>query len=279
MKESLDVLKSELETSARAHMNVANEIKVQLKTPTEEFLLAQSGARKNFQGIIDHQLKMKSGSLEAVNKARERYISKCQEVNMLMYQKPGLAPKEMDKSYERIRVSLEACDWKTDLAAMLETRATGKSPPQLVQYVNFYTGTSLRPLDSLPFQRTDSAKYNVHSISEYRPTVTETQVSTADNLTKEDSDYDGNKRSSIAKWATDALTGLFGVKPSEPNPDPFINNANLAATQTFQGANSEIEPNIDFESATGSQEGDEEVYEYDPYDVSPNTPIICKGEQ
>ncbi|KAI9324526.1 hypothetical protein BDR26DRAFT_903570, partial [Obelidium mucronatum] len=97
MKEALQIVKNELEFSAKSHMNASVQFKSQLETPTHEFLTTQSGMRKNFHGIVDKQLKAKQASFESVNKSRARYISKCKEVNHLMHQKPGLPPKEMDK--------------------------------------------------------------------------------------------------------------------------------------------------------------------------------------
>lgn len=47
LRDSLEVVKVELEVSARSHMDLANEIKSQLDKPLQEFMATQSGIRKN----------------------------------------------------------------------------------------------------------------------------------------------------------------------------------------------------------------------------------------
>jgi hypothetical protein len=47
LRNSLDVVKAELESSARAHLDIANEIRLQLEKPSNDFLTTQSTVRKN----------------------------------------------------------------------------------------------------------------------------------------------------------------------------------------------------------------------------------------
>ncbi|KAI9326998.1 hypothetical protein BDR26DRAFT_876224 [Obelidium mucronatum] len=338
MKEALQIVKNELEFSAKSHMNASVQFKSQLETPTHEFLTTQSGMRKNFHGIVDKQLKAKQASFESVNKSRERYISKCKEVNHLMHQKPGLPPKEMDKlkakleksqlqakqydveylmqvdhhnamrqkwiedftitcrecqkleqdrfeflqtrlwtysnilsaicvsndeGYERIRISLESCDWSKDLEVLVESRATGTTPPQPVQYTNFYTGTPLRPLDALPYNN-QSINSNIQSISEYRPSISVMQVATA----TDDQNTAPVKRSSLAEWAASTITGILGIKSQEGSEESAEVKLNITES-VDQFVDESYGPD-----AESLQENSEDIYYYDPFDVSPNVPIL-----
>ena len=47
LRDSIDVVRAELENSARTHLNVAAEIRNQLEKPAGEFLANQSAIRKN----------------------------------------------------------------------------------------------------------------------------------------------------------------------------------------------------------------------------------------
>ncbi|KAJ3292169.1 hypothetical protein HDU79_001677 [Rhizoclosmatium sp. JEL0117] len=341
MKETLCVLKAELETSARMHTSVANEIKSQLEVPCIEFIKLQSGVRKNFESIIDRQLKMKSATYTAANKAREKYISKCQEVNHLMFQKPGLPPADLEKvkakvkkcqeqakhydieylslveqhneiqktwqedfaitcrecqkleeerfeffytrlwtyanimssvcvsndeSYERLRVSLESCDLQKDLNILIESCSTGSSPPAPLQYVNFYTGSSLRPLDALPFKRVDSAKSHIHSISEYRP-----QLQTTEVVTEPKQELESNN-TSIGKWAVNSIAGFFGLhKTQEPNSNQSRSGQNLS--DAVEEKESRVEAVI-CSSPENCSEDDQQLFEYDPFDVPEHIQVL-----
>ncbi|KAJ3326517.1 hypothetical protein HDU76_012862 [Blyttiomyces sp. JEL0837] len=96
-KDALDVVRVELESSARAHLDVANEIRGQLEKPLAEFLANQSGIRKNHNAVVEKHLKLKSSMMSTVLKQKDKYEKYCNEVNQLMQTKPGLQPKEMEK--------------------------------------------------------------------------------------------------------------------------------------------------------------------------------------
>ncbi|KAJ3007248.1 UNVERIFIED_CONTAM: hypothetical protein HDU68_003619, partial [Siphonaria sp. JEL0065] len=102
LRESLDLVKAELETSARAHLDIANEIRIQLEKPVTDFLAGQSVVRKNHHANIERRLKNKSIMTINAQKAKTRYVSKCQEVNQLSVPQPNLQPKEAEKHQQRL---------------------------------------------------------------------------------------------------------------------------------------------------------------------------------
>ncbi|KAJ3410318.1 hypothetical protein HDV05_003898 [Chytridiales sp. JEL 0842] len=103
LRDSLDVVRSELESSARAHLDVANEIRNQLEKPMSEFFENQNGIRRNHNTIVEKHLKQKASLTSSVAKCKERYEAKCIELRQLTNQKSSLPPKEMDK----VKVKIE----------------------------------------------------------------------------------------------------------------------------------------------------------------------------
>lgn len=79
MKDGLEMLKSELENSARSHADVSAEIRVNLEKPMHEFICTQSNIRKNHHVSIEKLLKQKQALTASVTKTKKNYESKCQE--------------------------------------------------------------------------------------------------------------------------------------------------------------------------------------------------------
>ncbi|KAJ3121355.1 hypothetical protein HK100_012413 [Physocladia obscura] len=103
LRESLDLVKTELETSARAHLDIANEIRIQLEKPCMDFVGQQSTVRKTQHATVERRLKVKAAMSANVAKAKARYISKCHEVAQLSIPQPNL-PKE---ATEKLQSKLE----------------------------------------------------------------------------------------------------------------------------------------------------------------------------
>ncbi|KAI8614456.1 hypothetical protein BC830DRAFT_1169424 [Chytriomyces sp. MP71] len=102
LRESLDLVKSELETSARAHLDIANEIRLQLEKPTMDFLASQSVVRKTHHANMERRLKAKAQMHSNAQKAGAKYVSKCREVDQLAVPQPNLPPKDAEKLQMRL---------------------------------------------------------------------------------------------------------------------------------------------------------------------------------
>ncbi|KAI8826736.1 uncharacterized protein EV422DRAFT_511218 [Fimicolochytrium jonesii] len=217
LREALDVVKNEIDKSAKAHIELAQEIRVKLEKPLSDFVLTQSAIRKNHNAIVEKHQKAKAAQVATVMKCKERYESKCTEAAQLSQMRPDPASKDAEKTKarlqktqaqakqadadylagvdklteihrkwvddfrtactecqkleedrfhflrgnvwnyanflsgvcvaddeacERVRVSLEACDFEKDLMQFLDRSSTGSVIPQPLQYINFYTGAS-----------------------------------------------------------------------------------------------------------------------------------------
>ncbi|KAJ3034345.1 hypothetical protein HDV00_005178 [Rhizophlyctis rosea] len=220
LRDSLDVVRAELERTGQARLDLAAEIRAKLEKPLADLIATQSGIRKSHNNTVKDHLKAKAAQINHVQKIKERYETKCSEVDLLKQNRPGLAQKEVDKiraklektqtqakhadqeyvgaidrlaeihrrweadfraacmdcqrleedrfhflraglwtysnclagicitddeSCERIRTSLEQCDFDKDVNLFVNKAATGGEIPPPLQYTNFYTGTSGRP--------------------------------------------------------------------------------------------------------------------------------------
>ncbi|EGF80174.1 hypothetical protein BATDEDRAFT_33239 [Batrachochytrium dendrobatidis JAM81] len=219
LRESLDIVRTELERSARAHLDLANELRIKLEKPLQEFITSQSALRKNHSRILEKHLSNKAAQEAYVTKHKERYETRSLEVSQLhLMTRQPLAAKEAEKvrikhekmfalskqseqdyrsgvdkygdihriwqadmtaacleyqkmeedrfqfirgniwnytnfisgmcvaddeGCERIRVSLEKCDFEKDLSLFIERNSTGSYIPKPMQYIPFMDGRDL----------------------------------------------------------------------------------------------------------------------------------------
>lgn len=68
LKHSMDVLKSEMESMAKSHQNIASQYKTELEEPLGAFSGAMRERRKIVQGGVEKLLKQKMAQTNAVNK-------------------------------------------------------------------------------------------------------------------------------------------------------------------------------------------------------------------
>jgi len=68
LKSSLDVLRLEVESMAKAHQNIANQMKTELDEPLTAFSGAMRERRKIVQGGTEKLLKLKMQQTQTVNK-------------------------------------------------------------------------------------------------------------------------------------------------------------------------------------------------------------------
>lgn len=99
LNDSFQVIRNELERSARAHLDLAQDLKLKLATSIQEFIDSQTSVRKSHQKIMERDVQLKNGQELYVMKSRDRYIVKCEELASLdqtirTCQLPG---KEIDK--------------------------------------------------------------------------------------------------------------------------------------------------------------------------------------
>ncbi|KAJ3282045.1 hypothetical protein HK104_011122 [Borealophlyctis nickersoniae] len=332
LRDSLDILRAELDKTGQARLDLANEIRAKLEKPLVELIATQAAVRKSHNATVRDHLKNKAAQAAAVSKIKERYESKCAEANQLMQARPGVHPKEAEKikaklektqtqaknadqeyvagvdrlgeihkrweqdfrtccmecqrleedrfhflragiwnyanflagiciaddeSCERIRTSLEACDFGTDVKQFVTQSATGSEIPEPLQYINFYTGTKERPTSSTPgsrnsitesFDRSSSAT----SLPKGGPTYNTDTGSTAPTAAYNSPDADDVRQSSYSPEPAQRES-LYGGSDGGPGMTTL---SRLAAAYA------------------DPDDGGAETFTYDPYDVPESMPVL-----
>ncbi|KAI8900404.1 hypothetical protein BC833DRAFT_618536 [Globomyces pollinis-pini] len=83
LRDGLEVVRNELENSARVHLELANDLRTKLEKPLMEFITTQHSIRKNHQKNLEKQLQAKISQEAVVVKAKERYELKSVELIQL----------------------------------------------------------------------------------------------------------------------------------------------------------------------------------------------------
>ncbi|KAJ3303060.1 hypothetical protein HDV03_004221 [Kappamyces sp. JEL0829] len=115
--DSLDVLRNEMERSARTHLDLSQDLKAKLAVPLQDFIDSQAAVRKNHQRVMDKNVQLKSTQEQYVIKCRDRYEQKSQELASLdaTIKSVGtsIPPKELEKTKakaERVLMQLRQAD-------------------------------------------------------------------------------------------------------------------------------------------------------------------------
>lgn len=157
-----------------------------------------------------------------------------------------------DESCERIRLSLEACNFDSDLKLFLEKSATGSRVPIPLSYINFYTGPVDTPAPqpvSLTNQRTDSLSGKDNGLTTQKSTATlqqqQSYVASNNSLSKENrSAQDLNKIASTSSLVAAPAVAAVPVSSAPANEPP--------------------QPDAE----------EDLTFSYDPYDVPDDVPVL-----
>ncbi|TPX68606.1 hypothetical protein SpCBS45565_g03000 [Spizellomyces sp. 'palustris'] len=326
LRDSLDIVKNELEKSAKSHIDLAQEIRVKLEKPLGDFIGTQSGIRKNHNAIVEKHQKAKAAQVAAVMKSKERYEAKCAETTQLSQIRADPASKEAEKikmklqkvqsqakqadvdyvagveklteihrrwvddfrtactecqkleedrfhflrgniwnyanfisgvcvsddeACERVRVSLEACDFEKDLALFLDRNTTGSVIPQPLQYINYYTGTQE---NSVSGRRKSTTSNDLPaSLPMYNPS--QDDLGSAHTLGSGPGGYNDpttNRRDSASSKGSAAFSGAIGQQ---------VLNGMPHHQQQRSGSNA-------------PPAGADATFQYDPYDVPESMPVL-----
>ncbi|KAI1297777.1 Proline-serine-threonine phosphatase-interacting protein 2 [Mortierella claussenii] len=109
LRDSLDVVKYEIEATGKSHIELAGKMRDQLETALAEFNNAQKDKRKTHQASIDRTFRNKQLYLQQLVKAKEKYDAECIRTKGLSAAKMNLVGKELDK----VSLKIE----KTELAS------------------------------------------------------------------------------------------------------------------------------------------------------------------
>jgi hypothetical protein len=123
---SLDVMRREVESMAKAHQHVAQQMKTELEEPLAAFAGGMKERRKIVQGGIEKLHKLKCQQTAAVNKSRDRYEQDCLKIkgylaqgHMVMGQEERKINAKLEKT--KIQVSSTSTEYETAVKALEET--------------------------------------------------------------------------------------------------------------------------------------------------------------
>ncbi|KAF9934511.1 hypothetical protein FBU30_001652 [Linnemannia zychae] len=109
LRDSLDVVRFEIEATGKSHIELAGKMRDQLESALQEFNNGQKDKRKLHQASIDRTFRNKQLYLQQLVKAKEKYDAECVRTKGLSAARMNLVGKELDK----VSVKME----KTELAS------------------------------------------------------------------------------------------------------------------------------------------------------------------
>ncbi|KAF2398331.1 hypothetical protein EJ06DRAFT_532083 [Trichodelitschia bisporula] len=126
---SFDVIRSEVETMAKAHQNIAGQMKSELEEPLAAFAGGMKERRKIIQTGIEKLLKLKTQQTIQVNKARDRYEQDCLKIKGYLAQGHMVMGQEERKNkakLEKTQVQLSSTSNEYEAAVKVLEETTGR---------------------------------------------------------------------------------------------------------------------------------------------------------
>ncbi|KAG0252027.1 hypothetical protein DFQ27_008323 [Actinomortierella ambigua] len=113
LRESLDVVRYEIEAIGKSHIELASKIRDQLESALVDVMNSQKDKRKLHQASVDRTFRNKQLYLQQLIKAKEKYDAECLKTKGLSAAKMTLHGKDLDKvstKIERTELASRAAD-------------------------------------------------------------------------------------------------------------------------------------------------------------------------
>ncbi|KAF9582104.1 hypothetical protein BGW38_000641 [Lunasporangiospora selenospora] len=98
LRDSLDVVRLEIESMGKSHLEVSSKIKDQLESSLAEFNDTQKGKRKMYQYTVDKTFRNKQLYSQQLAKAKEKYDQECVRTKSFPTAKLTLTGKDSSKA-------------------------------------------------------------------------------------------------------------------------------------------------------------------------------------
>ena len=102
MRNSLDILRVETEKQAENHLELANQIRVDLEAHTAEFHSKQVSHRRSIQAPLERKFKDKQAQESYVKKSREKYEVDCQRIELYTQQASYMQGVDLAKVQQKL---------------------------------------------------------------------------------------------------------------------------------------------------------------------------------
>ncbi|BFZ65236.1 formin-binding protein [Saitoella coloradoensis] len=129
LKESLDTVRSEIESMGVVHTAIGVQYRGELEDALTQFAGAIRERRKIIQNNIDKLHKLKLTQQKALTQAKEKYESDCMKVKGYLAQSNLLIGKELDKNQmkmEKVQASVQISEKEYQMAAKVLGETTDK---------------------------------------------------------------------------------------------------------------------------------------------------------
>ncbi|CAG8633697.1 4715_t:CDS:2, partial [Scutellospora calospora] len=129
LRDALETVRQELETTAKEHIGLSQKIKVELEQELSDFITKQREKRKLQQSVVEKSLRNKQTQISSVQKAREKYESECLKLPGLLESKKTVVGKDLEKlslKIEKTQLAAKAADQEYMQMVKIATDATQK---------------------------------------------------------------------------------------------------------------------------------------------------------
>ncbi|KAF9550611.1 hypothetical protein CPC08DRAFT_699235 [Agrocybe pediades] len=103
LRNSLDTLRIETEKQAQSHLELANQIRLDLEGPTAEFHQKQINHRRTVQAPLERKFKEKQVQESYVKKSREKYEADCLRINSYTQQATYMQGTDLQKVQQKLQ--------------------------------------------------------------------------------------------------------------------------------------------------------------------------------
>lgn len=211
LRMSLDVVRGEVESMAKQHQVVAQQMKSELDEPLAAFTGAMKERRKIVQGGVEKLLKAKTAQTIAVNKSRDRFEQDCLKIkgylaqgHMVMGQEERKNKAKLEKT--QIQMSSNSNEYEAAVKVLEET--TGKW--------NREWKAACDKFQDLEEERIDYFKSSLWSFANIASTVCVSDDASCEKIRLSLEDCDVEK--DITQFIKDSGTGQ-----EIPDPPKYIN--------------------------------------------------------
>ncbi|KAH6616633.1 hypothetical protein C7974DRAFT_48576 [Boeremia exigua] len=129
LRMSCDVIRTEVESMAKAHQSVAQQMHTELEEPLQAFAGGMKERRKIVQNGIEKLLKLKMQQTSTVNKARDRYEQDCLKIKGFLAQAHMVMGHEERKNkarLEKTQINLSTTSAEYEAAVKVLEETTGR---------------------------------------------------------------------------------------------------------------------------------------------------------
>ncbi|VBB80006.1 Putative septation protein [Podospora comata] len=128
LRQSLDIVRAEVESMGKQHQHIAQQMKSELEEPLAAFAGGMKERRKIVQNTVEKLLKTKVQQTQMVNKTRDKYEQECLKIKGYLAQGHMVMGQEERKNkakLEKTQISLAAsnAEYEAAVRALEETTA------------------------------------------------------------------------------------------------------------------------------------------------------------